>query len=374
MSETPSPGEAGGSGGSAAELRAVRRLHLRSWHLRRGAVLGVRRGSELPLHYGDADRELEALHTGCALVDQSDAGRLELLGADRQRFLNGLLTVDVAALGEGQGAHGFATDGRGRILADVTLLAHADRLWLEAPAGREGTLAEHLLRYRVADRVEVLPMEDLLPLTLVGAGLEAALAGAGFEPPARAQRGLAHGRATWFGSEVHVAWSDRLGAPALEVWMSSSIAGLVADELLERLGATPVGDDACEVLRLEAKVPRFGVDFDDTNLPGEVGTAGAVDWKKGCYLGQEIVARMHYRGQPARVLRRLRLEGESLPAPGAAVILEERPAGAVTSVARSPREGVLALAMVQRRAGDAGTTVLVEGAGPAQVEAVAGSE
>ncbi|HVS62784.1 MAG TPA: hypothetical protein VMT85_04670 [Thermoanaerobaculia bacterium] len=348
--------------------KAARPLALRSWHLARGAVLGERRGSELPLHYGDPEGELETLRTGCAFVDRSDSGRLELLGEDRRRFLNGLMTCDLARLEEGAGAYGFATDGKGRILADLTVLAQQDRFWLETPGGRESVLAEHLLRYRVADRVEVALLRDLLPITIAGGGLDDALSAAGLEPPRGDGGALRHGPAEWLGQELHLAWSDRLGTRALSVWTARPAAATVADALLERLAASPVGDEACEVLRLEAGIPRYGVDFDDSNLPGEVGTVGTVDWKKGCYLGQEIVARMHYRGQPARALRRLCVAGEAMPERGASVIFEERAAGEITSVVRSQRDGVLALAMLQRRANEAGTKVQVEGCGPARVE------
>jgi folate-binding protein YgfZ len=349
-------------------------LALRSWHRDRGAVLGERRGAERPLSYGDPAAELEVLRTGCGLIDRSDSGRLELLGEDRGRFLNGLLTVDVAGLEAGEGAYGFATDAKGRILSDVTVLVHDQRLWLETAGGREGVLAEHLLRYRVADRVEVQPLGELLPITLAGGGLEAVLAAAGVDLPPRGERRHGHGRRSLLGREVHLAWSDRVGVRALVVRASMADAGALADDLVEQLGASPVGDDACEVLRLEAGIPLFGVDFDDANLPGEVGTLGTVDWKKGCYLGQEIVARMHYRGQPARALRRLRSAGEALPEPGAAVSFEGRAAGEVSSAVRSPRDGVLALAMLQRRAAEAGTDVEVAGCGVAVVERLPMSE
>ncbi|HVS16047.1 MAG TPA: glycine cleavage T C-terminal barrel domain-containing protein [Thermoanaerobaculia bacterium] len=358
------------SGGPAAQgAERPRRLHLHAWHRQRGATFVVRRGTELPARYGDAEAELARLRDGCALVDQSDCGRLELLGADRARFLNGLVTVDVVRLVEGEALRGWAADVKGRILADLTVLHCGDRLWLATPPGRAELLREHLLRYRVADRVEVLAMDDLLPLTLAGGGLAGALAGAGVEvPPAVAPPRRSHWRAELFGSEVHLERSDRLGVPGMRVWVSSSIASLVADELCARLGAAPVGDDACDVARLEAGIARFGVDFDERNLPGEVDVEGTVDWRKGCYLGQEVVARLHYRGQPARLLRRLRLAGDRVPEPGEEVSSEERAAGTVTSAARSPRHGVLAIALVQRRAAEPGTTVALAGGGEARVE------
>src|ERR1700731_421080 len=100
----------------------------------------------------------QALRHGCGLADRSSAGRLELLGADRQRFLNAYVTCDVKGLAAGPGAYGFFTGPQGRILADVAVLAHGDRLWLELPPGQAGPIAEHLKKYLIADRVEMRPL------------------------------------------------------------------------------------------------------------------------------------------------------------------------------------------------------------------------
>src|SRR5215213_2916654 len=112
--------------------------------------------------------EYRALRNGCGLLDRSGAGRLELLGADRQRFLNAYVTCDVKALPPGQGAYGFFTSPQGRILSDVMVLAHEDRLWLEVAPGREQLLADHLKKYTLADRVEVRTLDDMVPLSLIG--------------------------------------------------------------------------------------------------------------------------------------------------------------------------------------------------------------
>ena len=121
--------------------------------------------------------EMGALREGCGLVDRSWIGRLELRGADRQRLLNGLVTCDAKRLAPGDGAYGFFTGPQGKILADVAVLAFADRLWLELPAGRGEAIAAHLGKYVLADRVEVGPLEDMLPITLVVPRAEAVLAG-----------------------------------------------------------------------------------------------------------------------------------------------------------------------------------------------------
>ena len=277
------------------------------------------------------DREAEI-----GLVDRSWAGRLELVGEDRFRFLNGLVTCDVSAerLPAGSVRYGFLTEGKGRILSDLQLVALEDRLWLELPAGRAAAVREHLEKYIVADRVDVRPLADFALLALVGPSVWDRLAeryGIDASAAQRAQRvGLA-------GTDVLMHSHPRLGIEAAQLWVSSGIAAPLAEDLLEGLAARPLGNDVLEELRVAAGIPAWGVDFDERHLPGEVAVAGAVDWDKGCYLGQEIVARMHYRGAPARQLRIVSGEG-SAPENGAALLHggasaeAEKTVGALASV------------------------------------------
>src|SRR6185436_16463672 len=111
--------------------------------------------------------EYRALREGCAVVDRSEAGRIELTGADRQRFTNAYLTCEVKGLAPGAGAYGFLTNPKGGILADAVILVLDDRLWIELPSGQEGPIADHLKKYVLADRVEIQPLEAL-PVSLAG--------------------------------------------------------------------------------------------------------------------------------------------------------------------------------------------------------------
>ena len=141
--------------------------------------------------------------------------------------------------------------------------------------------------------------------------------------------------------------------PAFSLWQSSAIAPLLAEDLAEA-GIPRIGAEATEALRIEHGHPLWGVDYDDSNLPQETGIDGAVDYEKGCYLGQEIVARIHYRGQPARRMCRLFFEPGHSPAAGAEIGFDARAAGTLTSVCRSPRhDTAIGLALLPRRAVEA---------------------
>lgn len=332
----------------------VRHLPLAKLHRRWGAQFTAIDGVNVPADYGSSSEEYAALRDGCVLVDRSDVGRLELMGEDRQRFLNGLVTCDVKALAAGEGAYGYFTDRQGKILSDVAVLALADRLWLELPASAADAVRGQLEKYIIADRVEVKPLDDLVVWTIAGPGARAMLAAmSSAEPPESA---WSHGKATIDGSEVQWVRQARLGVEAWSLWVSASIARALAEAFVER-GAPwrlrPVGRTALETVRVEEAIGRFGSDFGPANFPQEVGESSAVSYTKGCYLGQEIVARIHYRGGVNHRLTGLEFEAPLEPPAGSSLLLEDREVGTVSSAVESPRRGWIGLAMIHRRGWEA---------------------
>ena len=259
------------------------------------------------------EEDYKTLREGCGIVDLSAADRLELTGKDRQRFLNAYTTCDIKALAPGSGAYGFFTSPQGRILSDVTVLALEDRLWLELPPGQAGPISDHLRKYILADRVQIRPLEDAVPLAIAGPGAEAVLGAP------RRRRG-------------HGAAAGEDGRARLTLWVA-----LTPDVLAERLAAdwrAPGRAEALEILRVEAGIPRFGQDFGPDNFPQETGIEEAVSFTKGCYLGQEVVARIHYRGGVQKGLRGLVFDGEA-PAAGREDPPRRAGGGAATTVVRS---------------------------------------
>lgn len=296
--------------------------------------------------------EYRALRNGCGLLDRSEAvGRLELVGADRQRFLNAYVTCDVKALAPGQGVYGFFTNPQGRILSDAVVLAHEDRLWLEVAPGRERMLADHLKKYILADRVEVRTLDDMVPFSLIGPRAGEALSGIEL-PPGIWQ----HARVMVRGTEVTLVRSGRLGAEAFTLWVSASIASHLAEDLLAGPEVKPVRLEAWDVLRTEAGIPRFGLDFGEENFPQETGAEEAVSYTKGCYLGQEVVARIHYRGGVQKILRGLVFDAGAIPPHGTPLLFEGREAGIVGTALGSLALGhPIGLAILHRRAAEPGT-------------------
>ncbi|MFY9822487.1 MAG: glycine cleavage T C-terminal barrel domain-containing protein [Thermoanaerobaculia bacterium] len=340
-------------------------LPLAKLHDKLSAVAGPVDGhATAPLRYGPVAMEVQALRAGCGLADRSWTGRLELLGADRQRFLNAYVTCEVKGLVAGQGAYGFFTNPKGGILSDVVVLAHADRLWLQLPAGQEEVIAAHLKKYILADRVEVRPLEDMLPLTLLGPRAGEIL-GCDLPEPGDWR----HLKTKIHGTEVELQRTGRLGAEAWTLWVSASIAGPLMEHLLGLPGVVPVGFEALEVLRTEAGIARFGRDFGVENFPQETGAdEAAVSYTKGCYLGQEVVARIHYRGGVQKILRGLDFGDGPAPAPGTVLLHEGRESGKATTVVQSVALGrPIGLGILHRRAAEPGTRLEVPGGGVAEV-------
>lgn len=296
------------------------------------------------------ERDYRLLTTEAALCEPPRASRLELMGPDRERFFGGMVTAAVEGLAAGRGAFGFITDVRGRILASATVLTLEDRLWLEIPKGRGRTIIEHLEKYIVTDQVEILPLGDMASVRVAGPKAAAVLADLGAGAANELADPWAHAQVEILDYQARLVREGHSPVPAFSIWQSSAIAPLLAEDLAEA-GIARIGAEATEALRTEHGHPLWGVDYDDSNLPQETGIDDAVDYEKGCYLGQEIVARLHYRGQPARRMCRLVFEPGHMPATGAEIEFEGRPAGKVTSVSSSPRyETAIGLAPLPRRA------------------------
>jgi folate-binding protein YgfZ len=335
------------------QTTAPKPLLLAKLHQKLSAVPGtVDGGVTAPLRYGSVAEEVRALRRECGLVDRSWTGRLELLGADRHRFLNAYVTCEVKGLPPGEGAYGFFTNPKGGILSDVVVLVHPDRLWLQLPPGQEAIISAHLRKYILADRVEVRTLEDMLPISLLGPRAAEVL---GSELPEAGD--WRHVRTKVHGTEVALQRTGRLGAEAYTLWVPASIAGHLMEDLLALPGVVPVGFEALEVLRTEAGIARFGRDFGPENFPQETGAEDeSVSYTKGCYLGQEVVARIHYRGGVQKTLRGLDFGAGSAPAPGTALLFEGRESGTATTVVNSVALGwPIGLAILHRRAAEPGT-------------------
>ena len=281
----------------------------------------------------DITEQYRALREGCGIAALSWRAGFELLGADRHRFLHNYVTCDVKGLAPGSGAYGFFTSPQGRILADAVLQAQEDRLRVEVDRDQVEPILAHLRKYLLVDRVEIRPLDGLTPVALIGPRAEDLL------------------------GDLSAERRSLMGAPAWTVWTADPEA---------LAGGTRVGPEALDILRVEAGIPRFGRDFGPDNFPQETGIEEAVSYTKGCYLGQEVVARIHYRGGVQNLLRGLVFDRDA--AAGAQILHDGRAAGRATTVVRSPvLDKTVGLGILHKRAAEPGTLVEVEGGGSAEV-------
>jgi folate-binding protein YgfZ len=285
------------------------------------------------------DAQYRQLREECGLLDRSGRGKLRVTGPDAADYLQGQLTNDVEALEPGEGQYAALLDRKGHMQADMRVLRPgAEELWIDTePEGLEAT-RKHLQMYKIGREVEVTDVTaERAILSLVGPRSDE-IAGT---PPLPE-----------YACEVtSVAGVGCLVAgtrDGIDLIAPAGDAGRLRETLLGT-GAVEVGPEAVEILRIEAGVPRFGAEMGAETMPAEAGIVeAAVSFTKGCYIGQETVARLHYKGRPNRLLRGLRL---SAPAPaGATLHLGEKEIGALDSSAVSPALGPIALAIVRREA------------------------
>jgi aminomethyltransferase len=332
------------------------RSALDALHEALGAQWQGETGSRAPTRYRAVEDEYRGLVEGRAVAERAWVNVLELTGADRRRFLHGLVSCDVQGSSEGASMYGFVTSPQGRVLADAVVIDTGDSLLVELPGGSADRVAAHLGKYVIADRVEIRPRADLVPLTLFGARAEEA---AGTTTLAPAEWSCE--RCSLLGHPVLADRRPVWGMPALTVWVETPAAATLLGSILEgarSAGIALTGLSALETRRVELGVPRFGRDFGAEHFPQETGLEErAVSYTKGCYLGQEVIARIHYRGQANRLMCGLLLDGEG-PPDGAEVSLEGRPLGTLSSAVESPALGRwIALAVLHRRGAQPGIRV-----------------
>lgn len=338
-------------------------LALHELHARHGARFTAVNGCEFVAHYGDPPAEYAALRQTAGVLDLSSRGRLCVLGADRERFLNGQVTNDVKALGSGQGCYAAIVNAKGRMESDVFIHRLPGEFLLDFEPGISTALTCRLERYVIADDVQIAdaaPHYGLLSVQGPQAAAAVAALSPGLEPPAEPLAMVSANDPNW--GEIYLANQPRLGLPGFDLYVPVAALAKAAETLIaaaQTVGGRAAGWDAHEMARLEMGIPRFGADMDTTNLPPEAGIEQrAVSYTKGCYIGQEVIARLRTYGQVSRRLCGLRLADDlpRLPTRGNPLFKEGREVGFVTSAARSPGLNAnIALGYVRRETNEVGT-------------------
>jgi folate-binding protein YgfZ len=280
----------------------------------------------------------EALRNRAAWLDLSARGKIKLTGEDRARLLHAMTTNHIQQLTPGTGCYAFFLNDKGRVLADANVLCRPDYFLLDVEPETRQPLYQHLDRFIIADDVTLEDVTDTTA-TIAIEGPEAAsvLEGAGAPIPE-----ADYSSADW--GDALVARINSTGSSGFFIFAPASEKPALISRL-EAAGAVPADAEAARVVRLEHGKPRYGEDISERFLAQEANQPQALNFSKGCYLGQEIVERVRSRGQIHRVLKPLTLDTKEPPAPGTK--LED--ATEITSSAYSPAmDKVVALAYVRK--------------------------
>ncbi|MCX8091184.1 MAG: aminomethyltransferase family protein [Verrucomicrobiae bacterium] len=344
-------------------MNATKQATLRGLHEERGARFGEVNGAVLVMDYGDASAEHAALRGAAGVIDLSARGRVCLLGADRVRFLHGQVTNDVQRLRVGEGCYAALVSAKGRMISDLNIFVLPEELLLDFEPGLTRVVTERLEKYIVADDVQVVdvaPHYGLVSVHGPKAGAVVQAAGWFDEVPAAPMRWVRSGGAA--PGEIYLVCHPRVGLPGYDVFAPVECLEAVASRLLadaEAVGGKACGWVAFEVARVEAGIPRFGADMDARHLPPECGIEErAVSYRKGCYIGQEVLNRIHSIGHVNRRLCGLRVESgaAATPARDQPLFKDGREVGRITSAVFSPTlQAHIALGYVRRELAAVGT-------------------
>jgi folate-binding protein YgfZ len=296
-----------------------------------------------------ATTEYERLRETVGLVERAKRGKFLLTGAEVGEFLQGQVTNDVEGLTPGSGCYAALLDHKGKLRADMRVLRGEEWFWIDSEAIGRDPLARTIKMYSLGRDVKSEDVsEQRAILSLIGPAAREALDVA---PP---------------DTEHSFVEGDHGIYVATDLGVDVICDASSADAVKEALGVEAVSLEAAECLRIESGRPRHGLDMGPETIPQEAGlNERAVNFEKGCYVGQETVARLYYKGKPNRFLRGLRLTAEAEQ--GSPIMLGERQVGTVGSTCISPAHGPIALAIVRREASPGDTVMVGEGGVEAEV-------
>jgi len=341
----------------------AKRSTLTDLHESRGAVFAEVDGWLLPQHFGDAASEYDTVRQSAGLFDLADRAMLQFTGDDRLSYLQGMLSNDLRPLQTFDGEQAAILTQQGKVIADVRVLCSLNSFYLDFCEPLKEKILTHLNRYLVADDVEIHdPNEEWKMLSVQGPKAQMLLDQlfANAELPGQAHH---HAMVQFDGSPVCVIRANRSGYDGFDLIVQGTQITTLAQRLVE-LGARWVGAQAQNILRIEAGIPRYGIDFSTDNLLLEVALDDAVSFNKGCYLGQEVIERIRSRGHVNKRLCGLLLDGGNPVSPGDTLSAGDKAVGQITSsVVSIALRTPIALAYVSKDFWASGTKLSVHHSG-----------
>ena len=342
----------------------MKRTPLHNAHTALGATFITNHNDwELVAHFANPIEEHHAVRTGAGIIDLSYRGRFWLTGEDRATFLHRINSNDVEGLEVGEGNCATMLTNRGKIISDMKVCAFEDGIGITTNAETTEILFKELDKYIIADdvnledctdRTGVIATHGPKSMHLVHTCLGIDVTGL------REYHSVCH---EVDGRSIACTRSDETGEIGYELYVAAESMGWLWDTLLatgREFDAKPIGLTALNSLRIEAGIPRYGAELTDSVIPLEAELEHAIDFEKGCYIGQEIVARMKYRGHPNRLLRGFEIECDTPPAQNDLIFGNDKEIGWITSAVSSPSlDKTIALGYVRMAYTDAGSKVKI---------------
>lgn len=335
-----------------------------------GAVFGMDTPHELPASYGDPAEEHRAVRQAAGLIDRSGRGLLRFVGSDRVEYLNNMLTNDLKALIPGSGCYAAATTEKAKLLADLRITCLTDSLFIDLEPTVTEKIQKHLDKYIITSDVTIENNSETLCLLLLSGPKSPEILTAVFPGVTLPEKECGNIETDLSGRSVLIIRNEITGEIGFDLFVpKEAITGLWNTLIQEGkpFGMKPAGLRALESLRIEAGIPVYGVDMDESHFPMEAGIEKrAISYTKGCYMGQETIARTDAHGHMNRRLMGLELTVDQLPIRGTAIIGKnekgEKEIGSITSAIFSPTlKKSIAMGYVHKKFMEVGSTVAIQG-------------
>lgn len=313
-------------------------------------VSGTEAAWEVASVFSGVKKEYAAVRNAVGLFDLSQRGKIEITGPDRVRYLNGQVTNDVKKLSTGEGCYACILNPKGALVGDLKIYATEDCLFIDTAETCTQKIIDHLSRFAISDEVEILDRTPDIAHLAVHGPKSAVLLSELMGTDVSTLSEYSHKELCVSGLNVHLARQSYTGEFGFDLFTENKNVGTLWNEISakgERLGLAWIGARALNVLRLEAGVPVFGIDMTEEHLVLEANLLSAISTTKGCYIGQEVVARVINRGHVNRLLVGLRISGSNPPAIGAKIFKGDKEVGQITSAEFSPTlDQIIALGYV----------------------------
>jgi folate-binding protein YgfZ len=309
-------------------------------------------GALTPRVFDGLPGEMDSLLYSAGVSDLGWRGKILVTGSDRLRWLNGMVSNTVQSLPEEEGNYSFLLSVQGRIQGDCYVYRRSGDLLLDTGFDQVAALMRHLDHFIIMDDVELADVShQWTALSLAGPAARRVLATLGFAPSSseveNARPDNAHLSSARIGEvPCTIIEAYHVSVPRFELWFAPEHV-LAVWETLQAAGATPCGVDAMEALRVLDATPVYGIDLNDRDLPQETAQTRALNFSKGCYLGQEIVERIRSRGKVNRQFRQFSLNGAPPPQLPIELRSGEQSVGRITSTASLPGAGLLGLGFIR---------------------------